>query len=388
MSPEGAFYSAEDADSEGEEGKFYFWSVDEIREILGNDADFVIDAFEVKIEGNFNNEVTGRPNGLNILLPDPELFVDPDKRQRWDSAREILLSEREKRIRPLVDTKILTDWNGLIIAAFARAGAVLEQPRYVDAAREAADFIIDSMTFETKQKTVELYHRYWNGNSGVEGQLDDYAYFSMGLIELYQASFDPAYLELAQTLNVQMLDIFWDSANGGLFAVRNPAGQPDYRSSPESALLIRGKNSIDAALPSGNSIAMLNLARLNRLTGNLAFQEYARAIGKAFGSLAKQAPSLYTMMLTSVDFLLGDSYEIVLVGDPADEGMQKMISALRKEYLPSAVVILKTGPSMARIAPYTEHYTAIDGKATAYVCQNFTCNLPTTDIAAMISQLM
>ncbi len=383
-SPQGAFFSAEDADSEGEEGTFYLWSTAEIRESLGDNEDFVLSSFRLREEGNFNNEATGQPSGLNILLPVPDVFFDVEKRKLWQRVRREMFALRENRTRPLVDRKILTDWNGLMIAALARIGAILDRPDLVQAARNATDFIIDTMIENSQSQPVELYHRYWNGNAGINGQLNDYAFFAMGLLELYQAVFDVKYLELAVNLTDTMIDLFW---NEGFYSARDPEQITDRQSGRESVFLIRGKSSIDAALPSGNSIAMNNLVRLSRMTGDPKYESYARAIGASFGLLIKRAPSLHAMMLTNVDFLSGSSYEIVLVGDASEDDMKSMLAALRKMYIPSSVIILKGDTSLTRLAPYTEFYTSIDGKATAYVCQNFTCNLPTTDIPTMISQL-
>jgi uncharacterized protein len=385
-SPEGAFYASEDADSEGEEGTFYLWSEEEIRRILNRqEAELFIRVFNLSGAGNFAEEATGRKTGKNILAQSTALSVHAEKMNIPEAEleaglkmiRQKLFEVRERRIHPFKDDKILADWNGLLIAALARGAQTLDQSEYAAAAGSAADFVLDRM----RTPDGRLLHRHRDGQSSIKGLLDDYAFMIWGLLDLYEATFDVNYLKAALTLNDHQINHFWDSSGGGFFL------SPD----DGEALIVRQKEIYDGAIPSGNSAAMLNLLRLARMTGRTELEEKAVGIGRAFSQAIGRTPSAYMQLMTAVDFIRGPSYEVVIAGDPRAADTKAMLKALRTIYAPNKVVLLnptrEMPPEINRIAPYTQGMTALDGKATAYVCSNFSCRRPTTDITEMLRHL-
>lgn len=370
-SPEGGFYSAEDADSEGEEGKFYVWSNDEVRALLGEeDASFVIEKFQFTEEGNFLEEATRDRLGTNI----PHLAADltEEEHERWDGIRQILFNAREKRVHPQKDDKILTDWNGLMIAAFARAAAALGDEGYRDAAVRAATFVKEKLT----DADGRLLKRYRNGEAGLTAHAEDYAFLIWGLIDLYEATFDPAWLAEAVRLQKVMDESFWDEKEGGYFTIADDAEQ----------LIVRAKKLYGGAIPSANSVAIGNLVRLNRMTGDPTHSVRAEELISAFSGEIGENPMVYPLALCWLDFHFGPSKEIVISGEDAGE----MIAALREAYLPSKVVVHRTeenAEALAALAPYTETQLPVEGKPTAYVCENFACKLPVTEVAKMLESL-
>ena len=375
-SPDGPFYSAEDADSEGEEGKFYVWTEAEIREVLSEDeAELAIDAFGVRPDGNYREEATGEATGRNVLHLQREL--SDAEQDLWAQAREKLYVAREERVRPHRDEKILTDWNGLMIAALARGGAVLDDAQYVDAAQSAMAFLAETMMTDDGP----LWHRYRDGEAGVEGFLDDYAFLVWGLVELYQATFVPGYLTQAVELAEAMLARFGDLERGGFF----------FTSAEADDVLVRRKAFEDGAMPSGNSVAMFNLVRLARLTGRTDFETYADQLSRAASSSVNQVPIGFTHLLAALDFALGPSREVVIVGDPNDEAAHAMRRALRDDYRPNTVVLLKPpdadGSALETVAPFTRHMTSEGGAATIYVCRGHQCERPTTDVHEALEML-
>jgi uncharacterized protein len=375
---EGGFYSAEDADSEGEEGKFYLWTQKEIEQALQEpDAALALRIFEVKPEGNYV-EASGSRNGENILhfassleqlasesdLTIEELIV------RLGKIRNTLFEIREKRVHPSKDDKILVDWNGLMIAAFARASQILGEQKYIQAAVKAADFILKEM----KNGDGRLYHRYANGEKAVLAFLDDYANLVFGLIELYEACFDEKYLQASIDLTKVMIEHFWDEKKGGFFFTEKNADQA----------VPRLKQTYDGAMPSGNSVALYNLLRLGRLTGESSFEDYAGKLLKAFAQEVRGQSLGHTFMLTGLEFELGPTFSIVLVGDPADKETIEMLATIRKNYLPNLTVLMWT-PEKAKSAPPGMIYEKIENKATAYICRDQTCMPPTNNIDKMLT---
>ncbi|HSE41490.1 MAG TPA: thioredoxin domain-containing protein [Acidobacteriota bacterium] len=383
-SPEGGFYSAEDADSEGEEGKFYFWEADEIRRILGNDAELVIAIVNVSQDGNFVDSVSGEKPGTNILhLKKPLTDIAKEKkmseqelRDKIEPARKKLFEVREKRIHPYKDDKILTDWNGLMIAAYARAAQAMQNPEYAKAAKKSAKFILEKM----KTKDGSLVHRYREGEAGLPAHVDDYAFLTWGLLELYEATFDPVWLKEAMSLNSYLIQHYWDNANGGFY----------FTSDQSEELITRTKEFYDGAVPSGNSVAMLNLLRLSRISADTELEKKADRIARMFAANVRSTPSAYTMLLAGLDFAIGPSYEIVISGDPSAEDTRAMLKELSARYIPNKVVLLRPEgeqPEISKIAAFTKSQTPLKGKATAYVCLNYVCNTPTTDPAQMLKLL-
>jgi uncharacterized protein YyaL (SSP411 family) len=384
--PEGGFCSAEDADSEGKEGKFYLWTQEEIRQALGNEeADFVAKVFNTEKDGNFAEQAAGRKSGVNIphirkslgeLASDLNLSQQ-DLQTHLEAIRQKLFAYREKRVHPMKDDKILTDWNGLMIAALAKGAQAFGEPEYVEAARRAADFILGNI----RKPDGRLWHRYRDGQVGVEANLDDYAFLVWGLIELYEAVFNTKYLEAALDLTGNMVRHFWDEHGGGLYLT------PDDGES----LLVRKKEIYDGAIPSGNSVAMLNLLRLGRMTANSELEEKAAKIGRAFSGSVKQLPSAYTQLMVALDFGIGPCYEVVIAGNAKAEDTKAMVKALGTRFLPNKVVLLnpdgRESLEIAKLAEFTRNQSSIGGKATAYVCMNYNCKLPTTDINKMLELL-
>ncbi len=386
-SPEGGFYSAEDADSEGVEGKFYVWTADEIRQVLDDDlARIVIQVYGVTGEGNYVDEASGKRTGTNILhrtksVKDlaAELDIAPEALQdKLEQARQKLFEVRERRMHPHKDDKILTDWNGLMIAALARAGFVLADPAHVEAAEGAAEFVLTRL----RSDDGRLLHRYRGGEAGLTAHVDDYAFMVWGLIELYEATFDARHLESAIALNQEMLDRYWDDQTGGLYFTADNAER----------LLIRQKDIYDGAIPSGNSVAMLNLLRLARITGQAEFEQRADRIAKAFASEVARFPSAYTMLLCGVDFAVGPSREIVIAGLPTAEDTRSMLSMLRRQFLPNKVLLCRPADDeeaagIVKLAPWTEGLRPIDGKATGYVCVGQQCSMPVTTVHDLARQI-
>ncbi|MFN2113023.1 MAG: thioredoxin domain-containing protein [Anaerolineales bacterium] len=379
--PEGSFYSAEDADSEGEEGLFYLWSADEFRQAAGEESgDLFADIFNIQEQGNFAEESTQQMTGLNLLYlekPLPELaagvkLAPGELAARWEASRQDLFAVREQRIHPLKDDKILTDWNGLMIAAFARAGAVLEKDVYLQAAAQAFDFIWDHL----RRENGRLLKRYRAGSSGLAAHLDDYAFLVWGLLELYQAGFDSEHLRSAKELTDIMLEDFWDEDKGGFF----------FTASGQKDLIHRSKEIYDGAIPSGNSVAFNNLIRLGRLLANPEYEEKAQRIGEAFAAQVNQLPQGYTELMIGLLRASNPSCEVVISGTPDSTDAREMLSKLRSGYFPNCVVLLRPDKADERLfdlVPQLRQQTAIDGKATAYVCHDFLCSKPTNDPQTM-----
>jgi uncharacterized protein YyaL (SSP411 family) len=383
---EGSFFSAEDADSEGVEGKFYLWSQDEITRILTKEeSELIIKVFNLEKEGNFAEEATRRKTGSSIMyLKKPLTEIAADLKmseqvlqKKLEAGRLKLLSVREKRIHPHKDDKILTDWNGLMISALAKGAQAFDDPHYVRAAKSAAGFILKNM----RQSDGRLLHRYRDTQAALPAHLDDYAFLIWGLLELYEATFEVEYLQAALDLNKDLITHFWDTPYGGFYFT------PD----DGEDLLVRQKEVYDGAIPSGNSVAMLNLLRLGRITANTDFEEKAAKIGSAFSSTFTQMPAAYTQLMVALDFAMDSSHEVVIVGDLVEKGTIDLLKTLRTQFIPNKVVLFRPSgediPDISRIAPFTKHLSSPDGKATVYVCTNYTCKMPTTDINKMLDLL-
>lgn len=381
----GGFYSAEDADSEGIEGKFYVWTRDEIRSILGENANPVMKLFNITHEGNYREETSKERTGTNILYLKktiPELAIElgiqeHELKERLGSARYALLNAREKRIRPGRDDKILTDWNGLMIAALAKGARVFDDPEYEHAAKKAADFILTTM----RRQEGGLYHRYRDGETAIPAFLDDYAFFTWGLIELYETTFEVSYLKTALEL-MDILDTkFRDKEDGGFFST----------SDEETDMLFPKKEIYDGAIPSGNSVAMQNLLRLGRMIGSSELNERAIEIEQAFSKTVSRSPSEYTMLMQALDFARGPSSEVVIAGSLKKDDTKGMLQALKHEFIPNSVVIFRPtdeeSPEITGLAGYTADLKDIEGKATAYVCRDYTCKQPTTHLEEMLDML-
>ncbi len=390
--PEGGFYSAEDADSEGVEGKFSVWSLAELAEVLtAEELAVAVELFNVELGGNFSDEATRKKTGENILhlKNPPRPAATPPEEGNYsipstggvreaggglESIRAKLFAVREKRIHPLKDTKVLADWNGLMIAALAKAARVFDEPRYEAAARRAVEFVFSEMGDGDR-----LWHRWREGHTAVPGQLDDYAFMIFGLLELYETTFDFKTLEKAVSLNEVVLEHFTDPGHGGFYLTADDAEK----------LLIRPKSMYDGAIPSGNSVQMMNLLRLARLTGRTEYETLAEKTTHAFSEMINRSPDGFSQALQAVQFAKGPSVEIVIVGSSDSLDTQEMIRAIRSVYLPNKVVLLKEpdDPAIIKFVPYTRDQKRVDGKATVYICRNFACEAPLTDPAEVVKQL-
>ncbi|UCH08965.1 MAG: thioredoxin domain-containing protein, partial [Deltaproteobacteria bacterium] len=311
MRPGGGFYSAEDADSEGVEGKFYVWTLQETQQILEPaEAALVAKVFNMRKDGNFAEEGTRKRTGRNILhLKKSAREVASDLKvteealqKRLNKALRKLHTHREERIHPHKDDKILTDWNGLMVAALAKGAQVFDEPQYAEAARSTVDFILKNM----RTGDGRLLHRYRDGQAAILANVDDYAFLVWALLELYEATFEVSHLEAALALNKELIAYFWDDTKGGFYFT------PD----DGETLLIRQKEIYDGAIPSGNSVAMLNLLRLARMTGSPDLEKKAAAIGAVFSATVRESPSNHTLLMAGVDYDIGPSYEVVIVGNP------------------------------------------------------------------------
>lgn len=384
-SPEGAFYSAEDADSEGVEGKFYLWKQNEIESLLNlEDKILAIKIFNINSEGNFHVEF-GQEKGSNILyikndinkiaeetgLPVKELA------ERIEVIRKKLFLERAKRIHPHKDDKILTDWNGLMIAALATAGRALDSPEYTNAAIKAAGFIRQNLL----QSGNRLLHRYREGEAAITGNLDDYAFFTWGLIELYHTTQNAEYLKQAIEVKESMMLHFTDENNESFYFTPNDGEDQ----------IVRTKIFFDSAVPSGNSIAFYNLIRLSRITGDSRWEDRANKLSLYASSGINQSPAGHTMFLAGLDMAMNESLDIVIAGDSNDNAVKEMLSVINGQYLPDITVIVHPAEDKSLIAELAQHIksqTKINGKATAYVCRNFSCSQPTNDIQKMLKLLV
>jgi uncharacterized protein len=357
-SADGGFYSAEDADSEGVEGKFYVWSYDEIKKVLGEDSGKFAKYYGITEKGNFEGQ--NIPNLIGSKIPQEDKWL-------MEMCRQKLFDYREARIHPYKDDKILTAWNGLMIAALSMGGRILGEQRYTDAAEKAVEFIYSNLV----RKDDRLLARYRDGESAHLGYVDDYAFLIWGLIELYETTYKTDYLKKAIKLNDDLLSLFWDGENGGLFLYGNDSER----------LITRPKEIYDGATPSGNSVATLNFLRLARLTGNHGLEEKAQQQFKTFGGNVARAPRGYSFILTAFLFSKSSAKDVVLVGDKETHEIDKMVEIIREEYRPFTISMLysEEHKDLSQLAPFVQNYKAVQGKATAYVCENFACQAPVTD---------
>jgi len=381
-SPEGGFYSAEDADSEGEEGKFYVWNVNELEDILGKeDADIYSNIFNMKTGGNWSEGYHHQTNiphlkrdfatlSSQLGIPEGELV------QRIDDMRKKLFTVREDRIHPQKDDKILTDWNGLMIAAMARAGAVLNNEKYAAAGEKAAEFILNTL----RNDDGSLLKRYRNGKAGLTAVLDDYAFIIWGLIELYHLNYDEKYLKIAIELSDYQIEQFWDFENNGFF----------FTADSGEKLLVRSKEVYDGAIPSGNSVSAYNFIRLARMTSRTDYEEIAFQILNAFAGQINRSSSGYAMMLQAADFAFGPSYEVLVFGDESKNETLEMLEKIQSIYMPNRVMVFgkSGGETLKNIIPFAGFYEPEkDGSPRVYVCQNFACKLHTSDFEIVKQQL-
>lgn len=367
MSPDGAFYSAEDADSEGEEGKFYLWSLAELREFLSeDDVQLMMQVFHCREEGNFFDESSGQQNGMNI--PYVRVWHDEvaqeigfDKegwKDRWESIRQKLYQHREQRIHPLLDDKILADWNGLMIAAFAIAARFLQEPELIATAEKAWVFIQTRM----QQRDGRLWHRYRNGDVGIPAFADDYIYCTWALFELYQSSGKSRYLSEAMTLlDIAFADFI--TARGALSLA--PTNSNDTQ-------LPQHVDAYDGAIPSANSVAASIAQRISYVVDNASYRDKAEAIIKAFGKQLSIHPAGFCMMNMAYMDMLHGVEEVVIAGDSSDTESQKILQIVQRQYKANRIIICNDSAD-SLLAQRLSIYPAREGMAV-YICSSGVCH--------------
>lgn len=370
--PKGGFYSAEDADSEGEEGKFYVWTPEEAKEALGSDdAELYCEIYDITEKGNFEGRSIP-----NLIRGDIEEWAkrkgmaSAELHERLEACRRRLFAVRKRRVPPGKDDKILTAWNGLMIMALAKGYKVLGKTEYLEAAQRAADFLWTNL----RREDGRLFARYRDGEAAYPAYVDDYAFFVWGLLELYEASFDTGTLARAFELNRQMLDLFWDETSGGLY----------FYGKDGEELFVRNKEVYDGAMPSGNSVAACNLLKIARLSSDAELSRIAERQLEAFAGTVERYPAGYAMMMIALDSAFRPAGEIVIAGSAHDAAAHKMIETVRSGFRPHAAVLFAQdgaeGERLRALVPAVGDKRPLDGKATAYVCENFSCRAPVTDV--------
>jgi uncharacterized protein YyaL (SSP411 family) len=366
--PDGGFYSTEDADSEGVEGKYYVWSLAEIVDVLGTErAKRFAYVYDVTESGNWDGH-----NILNLsrtveqgakLLGRPE----PELRAELAEDRAKLLAVRERRVPPGKDTKVLTSWNGLMIAALAEGARVLKDERYLTAAERAAAFLLDTMRTDNGR----LLHTAKDGRAKLNAYLDDYANLIDGLTRLFEVSGTPRWLETALELTNVMIEEFFDLVDGGFF----------YTGEHHEALIVRQKDPYDNATPSGTAMAATALLRLGALTGRDDLTERGRATLLSVRLVLEKAPSAAGQSLIALDFLLATPTEFAVFG--GDEGIRGALETIYSRFIPSKVVAPAVSTEAARLTPLLEGRSAVDRRATTYLCEHFACQAPVVGLEAL-----
>ncbi|MDH3444219.1 MAG: thioredoxin domain-containing protein, partial [Deltaproteobacteria bacterium] len=365
LQPEGGFYSTQDADSEGVEGKFFVWTPEEVGRILGAEAaEIFCRIYDVSEEGNFDEK-----NILHLILT-PEQASKYFKRSIEDitalvaEAKQKLFAEREKRIKPFRDEKLITAWNGLALSGLAEAIKISDNLKYRKAATQTVDFIVAKMFRDGR-----LLHTYKDGVAKILGYLDDYAVFAVGLLDLFEATFDRALLTKATQLADIMLEEFWDDDDGAFF----------YTGKSHEQLISRAKPAFDASVPSGNSMAAQLLLRLYHYTAQENYLKKGEIILRSYRDAMAAQPFGLAHMLGALDFYLKKPKEIVIVGESDDPKTKEFLHGLHSTYLPNGTIqLVRPEEPLDKIAPLLKGKSQIGGQATAYVCHNFTCSAPVT----------
>ena len=358
---EGGFYSTQDADSEGHEGKFFVWTMDEIRSALGEDDARIFSAY-------YNITDTGNFEGKNI--PNVTRTAEPEWRASLEESKRKLFGLREQRIKPDRDEKVLTAWNGLMLASFAEAGVVLNRPDYTNAARRNAEFVLSNL-----RRDGSLLRTWKDGIAKFNAYLEDYAFLIEGLVTLFETTGESRWLNEALALTDRMIREFWDEDAGGFF----------FTGKSHESLIVRSKDYFDNATPSGNSVAALVLARLATLTNKESYRNLAIAVLREVGDQIRRYPSGFGYALSAADFLLSTPKEIAIVGKDAAD-ISPLLGETWRRYLPNKVVAPRIAGDTATI-PLLENRPLVNDLATAYVCEHYTCKQPVTEISALREQL-
>jgi len=368
--PSGGFYSTQDADSEGHEGKFFVWDLNEIRNALGEtDASLFCVYYNITESGNFEGKnIPNVTRSLEEVAAAQDVSVDELQASLRESRRK-LFELREKRIKPDRDEKVLTAWNGLMLASFAEAGVVLNRADYTNAARRNAEFVLSSL-----RRDGMLLRTWKDGIAKFNAYLEDYAFLIEGLVTLYETTGEFRWLDEARTLTERMIAEFWDREGGAFF----------FTGKSHENLIVRSKDYFDNATPSGNSVAAGVLLRLAILTGKENYRNLATTIIQEIGDAARRYPSAFGYALSAVDFLLSTAKEVAIVGTNATD-IQPLFQETWRRYLPSKVVAAGFGNENI---PLLQNRPLQNGLPTAYVCENYTCKQPVNDVSALREQLL
>jgi len=362
---EGGFYSTQDADSEGEEGKFFVWSEAEVMAILGEDAGAIFcRIYDVSEVGNFEETNILHPI---LTLEQASKYFRKDRSeidQLIAAAKQKLFSVRETRVKPFRDEKIITAWNGLVLSGLAEAIKISPQPSCVDAAKRTIDFI-----FAKLFRDGFLLHTYKDGQAKLLGFLDDYAFIAVGLLDLYEALFDRSALERAIDLGEIMLREFWDDDGGGLF----------YTGVSQEKLISRAKPIFDASIPSGNAMATQLLLRLHHLTGDQRYYQYAEKVLRSYYEAMENQPYGFAHLLCALDFYLEKPKDVVMIGERGDPGVEDLLAKIHSIYQPNMTIqLVSPRETLERLSPLLRGKSQVGDKATVYVCHNFACSAPVT----------
>jgi uncharacterized protein YyaL (SSP411 family) len=364
--PLGGFYSTQDADSEGHEGKFFVWDIQEIRDVLGETAaSRFCDYYNISESGNFEGK--NIPNVTRTLedVAVAHRITVGELVASLNESKQILFERRERRVKPDRDEKILTAWNGLMTASFAEAGIVLNRPDYTDTARRNAEFVLSNL-----REDGRLLRTWKDGRAKFNGYLEDYAFLAEGLLTLFETTGEARWLHEALALTDVMIDEFWDNEGGGFF----------FTGKSHENLIVRSKDYFDNATPSGNSVATLVLLRLATLTGRENYRNLGTAVLREVGDQTRRYPSGFGYALSAADFLLSTPKEVAIVGkDEAD--IRPLLAETWRRYLPNKVVAAGTDP--VEITPLLQNRPMIGNLATAYVCEHYTCQNPVTDVSSL-----
>ena len=386
QSPEGGYYSSTDADSEGEEGKFFVWTPEEVREVVGaDDAQVVCEYYDITEAGNFVEEGTRRTNGRSIPRVRRQLDeYAADVQEILTRSRAKLYAARQRRVPPALDDKVLTAWNGLMISAMACGAQTLGRGigagRYRESAVRAADFVLTKLRTEGGQ----LLRTYRDGTAKLNAYLEDYAFLIAGLLDLYELTFESKWLGEARALSGVLARHFWDEQGQGYF----------FTGDDHEELIARRKEMHDGAIPSGNSVQALNLIRIGLLTGDASCLERAHEIIGLVGQALTRYPSAFANLVSAAAFLHDGGREVAIAGDPDEAAVQSLLKVVREGFYPYTVVALAPAglsglerTALDTAVPLLKGKEPIDGKPAAYVCKNFACQAPVTDAAALAEQL-
>ena len=370
LHPEGGFYATQDADSEGEEGKFFVWTEDEVEGVLGEEEGRVFGRmYDVVEPGNFEGKSILHP--ILTVEQASKLFGKEyaEIEGLVDNAKRRLFAERENRVKPFRDEKIIAAWNGLVLSGLAEAIKISENPTYIEAAQKTVEFMFHKMF-----RDGFLLHTYKDGQAKLLGYLDDYAFVAVGLLDLYETLFDRSYLDRAVGLADVMLREFWDERDGGFF----------YTGKSHEQLISQAKPVFDGSIPSGNAMAAQLLLRLYHFTGENRYRAAADRVLRSYYDAMANQPFGFAHLLCALDTYVRGAKEIVIVGAPRDAAVKKMVAEVNSLYLPNKVLqIAPPDTALAEISPLLQGKAQVDGRATAYVCHNFTCSAPVTSASEL-----